>query len=109
MGRGHGVLVEALAGCGPAARLIAVIRGYAGEAAATRRRRFCRDRRIGVVPMMLVVVSVVMAVAAMRFGRTFGHAASDEECSGGGNKYRSNCDGSCICTNHRNSIGTCCH
>src|SRR4029077_1383411 len=47
VGRGHSVLVEARAGSGLAAGLIAVEGGYAREAAAAGRRG---DRGIGVTP-----------------------------------------------------------
>src|SRR5258708_173819 len=47
VGAGHGVLVEVLAGGGPAAGFIAVIGGDAGEAAPSGRRH---DRGIGVAP-----------------------------------------------------------
>jgi hypothetical protein len=86
--RGQGVLVEALARRGPAAGLVAVIGGHAGEAVARARRR--RHRRIGVAPIGARVGIVLGGVAVMvrgpvvmpGFGGSFGGSSTDEEsCS----------------------------
>jgi len=87
--RGHGILVEALARRSPAAGLVAIIGGHAGEAAARARRR--RHRRVGVAPIggrvgiALGVVAVMMVrvpVVMPGFGRSFGGGSTDEESGG---------------------------
>ena len=93
--RGHGVLVEALAGRGLAAGFIAVEGGHAREATSGTGRR--GDRGIGVEPgpggrpadssggrvagvvMVMMVMAVVMPV---RSGRGLGDAASEQESCG---------------------------
>jgi hypothetical protein len=81
VGRGHGVLVEALSGGGLAAGFIAVKRSPSREAVPGARA----DRGIGVHPVALGLVgmSVVGMVAVMPgFGGGFGDAATDQESCG---------------------------
>src|SRR5437867_10472 len=81
VGRGQGVLVEALSGGGLAAGFIAVKRSLSREAVPGARA----DRGIGVHPVALGLVgmSVVGMVAVMPgFGGGFGDAATDQESCG---------------------------
>src|SRR5437899_1440806 len=85
VGCGHGVLVEALTGCGPAAGFTAVKRGLAGEAAPGA---LGADRGIGVQPVAAgcrgfagVMVVVVMAMMP-GFGGSLGDTAAGQESCG---------------------------
>ena len=96
VGRGHGVLVEALAGRGLAAGFIAVKGGHAREATSGTGRR--GDRGIGVEPgpggrpadssagrvagVVMVVVMMMAVVMPVRSGRGFGDAATEQESCG---------------------------
>jgi len=83
--RGHGVLVEALARGRPAAGLIAVKGGHAGEAVPPARR--WRHGRVGVEPGVRAVAGVrsmmtVMIPVMPGFGGSFGDSSTEEESCG---------------------------
>src|ERR1700682_1174137 len=84
--RGHGVLIEALAGGGLAAGFIAVKGRQAREAASGARRR--GDRGIGVAPggtrerIAGVVGMMVVAVVMSGFSGGFGNAPTDQKSCG---------------------------
>src|SRR5712664_4369272 len=95
VGRGHSVLVEALAGCGLAAGFIAGKGGHAREATSGTGRRGDRgigvepgpggrsaDSRAGRVAGVMVVVVMMMAVVPVRSGRGFGDAPTEQESCG---------------------------
>src|SRR5437763_3670069 len=89
VGRGHGALVEALAGSGPAAGFIAVEGGHSREAVAGAGA----DRGVGIAPIATgglgdMVGVVVMTIVMPGFGRSFGDAAADQESCGDQSKRR---------------------
>src|SRR5579872_730694 len=85
VGRGHGVLIEALTRGGPAAGLAAIIGSDAREAPPHARHR--GDRGIGVTPGRqsvglgdMVKTMMVVAMVPVRLGQSFGSSPGNNSC-----------------------------